>query len=127
MSHLWQEAQGDYMNARAKGLQWVREVKKLLEGMGHVVEGPGYSVAFYQGRMNAIHRDYFGIADLISYHQGIFYLHQITDLHNKSSHVKTIQASGLPCWLWCRVKGSLDHKIFFLRNGKIEEGEIKFK
>ncbi len=49
------------MNARAKGLQRVREVRKMLEGMGHLVEGPGYSVAFYQGRMNPIHRDYFSI------------------------------------------------------------------
>jgi len=115
------------MNARAKGLQRVREVKKLLEGIGHCVEGPGYSVAFYQNRMNPIHRDYFGIADLISYHEGIFILHQVTDLHNKASHIKAIQESLLPCWLWCRIQGALDYRIFFVSAGKVEEGKVFLK
>ena len=112
------------MNARQKGLNRVREVKKLLEGMGHLIEGPGYSVAFYGGKMNPIHRDYFSIADLISYHKGIFILHQVTDLHNKASHIKTIRESGLFCWLWCRVKGALNYRIFFVSPGKVEEASI---
>jgi len=115
------------MNARAKGLQRVREVRKMLEGMGHIVEGPGYSVAFYQGRMNPIHRDYFSIGDLISYHEEMFILHQVTDLHNKASHIKTIQESKIPAWLWCRLKGQLGFRIFFISQDKVEEGEAIFK
>jgi hypothetical protein len=42
------------MNNRAKGLIFCREVKKILEAIGHQVEGPGYTTAFFGGKTNAI-------------------------------------------------------------------------
>lgn len=115
------------MNARSKGLQRVREVRKMLEGMGAIVEGPGYALAFYGGSMKPIHRDYFGIADLISFWHGIFTLHQVTDLTNKSSHVKAIQEKGLSCWVWCKIERKLGYRIFFVTPSGVEEGKSEFK
>lgn len=115
-------------SARSKGLAWVREVRKMLEGMGHQVEGPGYAVAFYGGAMKPIHRDYFGIADLISFHNGNLYLHQVTDLSNKSTHVKAIQEKGLTCWVWCRVPTRpISYRVFMVKGDSIEEAEVRFK
>jgi len=111
------------MNTRQKGINQVRVVKKMLEGMGSIVEGPGYSVAFYGGSMSPIHRDYFGIADLISYRDGQFTLHQVTDLPNKAKHVKDIQKSGLPCWCWCKIEGRTGFRIFFVTKDSVTEGE----
>ena len=120
--------EGGRMNSRKKGLEWVREVKKLLEGLGHQIEGPGYGVAFYRGSMKPIHRDYFGIADLISFFNGAFFLHQVTDLSNKSTHVKAIQKAGLPCWVWCRVPTRpISYRIFIVNGDRIEEAEARFK
>lgn len=115
------------MNARAKGLQRVREVKKILEGLGHQVEGPGYSVAFFGGGMKPIHRDYFGMADLVSFGDGVFILHQVTDLTNKSKHIKMIQELGLPAWVWCRMEGKVGFRVFFVTENEVTEGEARFK
>jgi len=115
------------MNARSKGLQRVREVGKMLEGIGHQVEGPGYALAFYGGSMKPIHRDYFGIADLISFRDGIFVLHQVTDLTNKGKHVKAIQEIGLSAWLWCKIEGKSGYRIFFVTPTEVTEGEAIFK
>ena len=115
------------MNARSKGLQRVREVRKMLEGIGHLVEGPGYSVAFFGDRIQPIHRDYFSIADLISFRDGIFVLHQVTDLTNKGKHVKAIQQTGLSVWLWCKIEGKSGYRIFFVTPTEITEGEAMFK
>lgn len=118
------------MNAREKGLTRVREVRKILEGMEHQVEGPGYSVAFFGGRMQPIHRDYFSVADLISYFGGKFILHQVTDLKNKSKHVRVIQDKRLPCWIWCRAKegGKVFYRVFLVDSeGTLEEGLIQWR
>jgi hypothetical protein len=99
----------------------------MLEGMGAVVEGRGYALAFYGGSMKPIHRDYFGIADLISFRDGIFTLHQVTDLTNKGKHVKAIQEKGLSAWLWCKVEGKSGYRIFFVFPHEVTEGEAVFK
>ncbi len=115
------------MNNRQKGLQRVREVRKMLEGMGHKVEGPGYGVAFFGGSMRPIHRDFFGIADLMSSHDGVFHLHQVTDLKNKSKHVKAIQDGGLSAWLWCKIEGKFGYRIFIVTPDSISEAQAIFK
>jgi hypothetical protein len=92
------------MNTRQKGLNYVREVRKILESMGHIVEGPGYALAFFDNRMQAIHRDYFGIFDLISW-DGIQLIgHQVSDIHNKSTKIKEIQGQQMSGWVWARGK-----------------------
>jgi len=113
-------------NSRRKGLEWVRIVRKMLEGMGHIVEGPFYKPVYLFSGMRAVHFDIFKIADLISYSENQFILHQVTDVKNKSSHVKLIQEKNLPCWIWCKIEGKIAFRIFFVDKGKIEEGEAKF-
>jgi hypothetical protein len=117
------------MSSRQKGLQRVREVRKILEGLGHQVEGPGYSVAFFGGSMKPIHKDYFGVADLISYSPDDkeFILHQVTDLSNKSAHVKAIQEMGLSCWVWCRLEGKVEYRVFFVTPDNVESGGVVFR
>ena len=115
------------MNSRQKGLNLVRMVRKMLEGMHYIVEGPGYSVAFYGGSMKPIHRDYFGIADLISYADNQFILHQVTDLSNKAKHVKDIQSLGIPCWLWCKIDGKTGFRVFFVSKDYAIEGSAMFR
>ncbi len=99
---------------RAKGLGFVREVRKILEGIGHTVEGPGYGVAFYNHRMNPIHRDYWGIFDLMSYDGSQFIGHQVSTEAHKSEKIKAIQKSNLPGWVWCRYSefGSVGYKVY---------------
>jgi len=118
------------MNAREKGLARVREVRKIIEGLGHRVEGPGYSIAFFNGRMNPIHKDYFGVADLISYHENQFILHQVTDLTNKAKHTRLIQEACLPVWIWCRANdgGKVFYRVFFVaQDGQITEGSVQWR
>lgn len=90
-------------SARSKGLDFCREVKGILKGMGHGVEGPGYATAFFQGTIHPIHRDYFGLFDLISFFEGQYFFHQVSTIENKSTKIKSIQAKGMAGWVWCRV------------------------
>jgi len=65
-------------NTRRKGLAGVREVRKILEANGSRVEGPGYQPLFVK-KMIVVHRDYFGIFDLISLDvDGVLHGHQVT-------------------------------------------------
>ncbi len=115
------------MNNRQKGLGYCREVKKLLEGMNHVVEGPGYAVAFFNNRMSPIHRDYFSIYDLISFDGNHFIFHQVSTVAHKSEKIKAIQKQGMSGWVWCRLHQKIGYRIFFVSPDKIEEGEAVFK
>jgi len=117
------------MNAREKGLSFCREVRKILEGIGHQVEGPGYGCAFYGGRMAPVHRDYFGCFDLVSFFEGSYFFHQISTPSNKSTKVKALTAKGLPGWVWCRVSnGKVFYRIFDVKaSGDLKEAEIKWK
>jgi hypothetical protein len=116
-------------NNRTKGLIFCREVKKILEGIGHQVEGPGYTTAFFGGKTNAIHRDYFSIFDLISFFEGGYFFHQVSDLGHKSEKIKAIQAKGMPGWVWSRVSnGRVFYRVFIIKSsGEIEEAEIRWR
>jgi hypothetical protein len=116
------------MNARKKGLNYVREVRKILEAMNHQVEGPGYGVAFFAGRMLPIHRDYWGIFDLISFN-GEFHGHQVSTLSNKAVKVKAIRDKMFPGWVWCRVNKAnrVGYRVFQIDSfGIVEDNEMQF-
>lgn len=89
-------------SARQKGIDFTREVRKILEGIGHTVEGPGYGLAFYAGKMNPCHKDFFGTFDLISFDGEKFIGHQVSTEANKSVKIKLLQGKKLPGWVWCR-------------------------
>ncbi len=115
------------MNARQKGLSYCREVRKIIEALGHTVEGPGYATAFFNGRMSPIHRDYFGLWDLISYYQGQYLFHQVSTLSNKSSKIKAITGKQMPGWIWCRVDHPVGYRIFKVdQAGNVVETGMQF-
>jgi hypothetical protein len=117
------------MNKRQKGLYFVREVKKILEGIGHEVEGPGYKAVWMGNRSVVVHSDYFGIYDLISYCDGVYYFHQISDIHNKSAKIKAIQKKNHKGWVWSRFSAEdrrVGYRIFFVSD-EVTEGEVIFK
>lgn len=116
-------------NNRAKGLIFCREVKKILEAIGHQVEGPSYTTAFFGGKTNAIHRDYFSIFDLISFFEGGYFFHQVSALGHKSEKIKAIQAKRMPGWVWSRVSnGKVFYRIFDVKaSGDVQEAEIRWK
>ncbi len=117
------------MSSRSKGLDFVREVKKILQAIGHQTEGPGYGVAYYNSQMRPVHRDYWGCFDLLSAFEGNIFCHQVTTLDNKAVKVKAIQEKGLPGWVWCRVSnGKVFYRIFDIdKDGSITEAEIRWK
>jgi hypothetical protein len=117
------------MNNRAKGLAFCREVRKILEALGHQVEGPGYGIAFYGGRMAPVHRDYFGVFDLVSIFEGQTYWHQISTPSNKAVKVKAIIAKSLSGWVWARASnGKIFYRVFIVKtSGAVEEAEIRWK
>jgi len=114
------------VNTRQKGLMWVREVRKLLEGMNHEVEGPGYKTAFFDNRVQPVHIDYFGIFDLISFDGNSFIGHQVSDLSHKAEKVHAIQEKKMKGWVWSRFDEGrkVGYRIFFVEPEKVEEGEI---
>jgi len=112
--------------SREKGLQFVREVKKLLQAMGHEVEGPGYATKWFGGKVNAVHQDFFGVYDLFSYFGGRYIGHQVSTLANKSKKIKAIQECGHTGWVWCRFDHSrrVGYRIFFTSPTEVTEGEV---
>jgi hypothetical protein len=116
-------------NARQKGLNFVHEVKRILEGMNHEVEGPGFASAYFNNRINPIHRDYFSVFDLISFDGDCFLFHQISTIKNKSAKVKAIQKKKMSGWVWCRFNESrkVGYRIFFVKPEAVTEGRIIFK
>ena len=119
------------INLRAKGLGFCREVKGILQGMGHIVEGPGFKSLFFGGRVNAVHSDYFGCFDLISFDKntGKFIFHQVSDLKNKARKVHEIQNAQMNGWMWARInKGRrIGYRLFIVTSDSVEEGEVIFK
>lgn len=91
-------------SARAKGLAWCREVKAILKERGYKIEGPGFGMVFVDGRTIPMHKDFFSCFDLISYKDGQFMGHQVTDAHNKAAHEHKMEEQGVQGWLWCRNK-----------------------
>jgi hypothetical protein len=115
---------------RKKGISYVREVRKILEGMGHEVEGPGYATCFFNGRTQAVHKDYFSVFDLISWNRAEckFVGHQVSTLAHKAEKVKAIQKKGLHGWVWARYKDErkVGYRIFFVKPEYVDEGEVLF-
>ncbi len=109
---------------RAKGMSYVREVRKILEAKGYRVEGPGQKVIYINKKPISMHKDYFDGFDLLSYRETYIKGHQITTIENKSSRAKKMRDLGLIGYLWCRVKGP-HYRIWFI--GWAEEPEEIFE
>ncbi len=116
-------------SSRAKGLDYVREVKRILEGLDHIVEGPGYGVAYFNKRMNPIHRDYWGVFDLMSFCDEKYYGHQVSTAQNKSTKIKALQEAKLPGWVWCRFtdeEGSVGYQVYVVEKDQVVEMEMVY-
>ncbi len=88
-------------NTRKIGNDKCKEVKELLEKMGHIVDGPFDKVIWFNKRMGKVHHDIFGIGDLISLSkEGKLFLHQVTASNLKSKKEKKIRTLGVECMLW---------------------------
>lgn len=119
------------MKSRQKGLVLVREVRKILEGMGEIVEGPGYGVAFFNDRMNPIHKDFFGVFDLMSFSpkEKEFTGHQVSTEHNKSTKIKALQEAKLPGWVWCRFSDEergAGYEVYMVIGEKVIQHELTY-
>lgn len=117
-------------SAREKGLDFVREGRKILEGIGHIVEGPGYGLAYYKNRMNPIHKDFFGCFDLMSYCDSLYYGHQFTVKEHKSEKIKLLQEKKLPGWVWCRFTdeddGKVGYQVYIVNGDEVTESEMVY-
>ena len=116
-------------NTRQKGQIFAREVRRILEGANHVVDGPFYASKWFNGKINAVHTDIFNCFDLCSFFEGNYYFHQISIISEKSRKIKLLQEKALPGWVWCRVSnGRVFYRIFIVKPGEeIEEAEIRWK
>ena len=117
------------LDNRGKGTQFCNEVKKILQGIGHVVDGPFFKSKWFNGRANAVHCDIFSVFDMVSVFEGKIYLHQVSTLAHKSQKVKGIQAQKMSGWVWSRVSnGKVFYRVFIVNvSGEIEEAEIRWK
>ncbi len=78
--------------------------------------------------MRPVHRDYFGVFDLLSAFEGNYFFHQISTSSNKAVKVKAIQEKGLSGWVWTRVSnGKVFYRIFIVSPKEVEEAEIRWK
>ena len=121
--------------SRPKGLGFVREVKFILQGLGHQTEGPGYIIVhipkFIEGQKIMIpvqsHKDFFGVFDLISFHGEYgFAFHQISTLDNKQAKINALIKKGMKGNVWCRCKenNKVMYRTWFVDSGEIvTEGE----
>jgi hypothetical protein len=95
-------------------LLWCAEVRRLLSARGHLVAGPFFKSKWFGGRQWVIHEDIFNCFDLISFYQGEYLLHQVTDLPHRAEHQTKIDKQGLRGYLWCRTKvgGRVKYRVF---------------
>jgi hypothetical protein len=117
------------LDNRAKGFVFCNEVKKILEGIGHVVDGPFFKSKWFNNRANPVHCDIFSVFDLVSFYQYSYFFHQVSDLGHKSEKIKAIQGKGMPGWVWSRVSnGRVFYRVFIVKSsGAVEEAEIRWK
>ena len=116
-------------SARSKGLNFTREVRRILEGIGHTVEGPGYGLAYYNAKMNPVHKDFFGVFDLISFDGKSYIGHQVSTETNKSAKIKAIQEAKLPGWVWCRFSDEdrgTGYEVWRVFGDTVEDSEITY-
>ncbi len=117
------------MNTRAKGLQNVREVKKILEGLGHKTEGPGYKTVFFNGRLSPVHSDFFGVFDLISFDGKSYLGHQVSTEANKTTKIREVKGSKLPGWVWCRFSDEergAGYEVWMVNGDEVIESEMTY-
>ena len=91
------------------------EVRRILVGRGHLVSGPFFKAKWFGGRTQVIHEDIFGVWDLISWYQGEYHLHQVTDLNHKAEHEHKINELGMIGYIWCRTKQAnrIKYRVFW--------------
>jgi len=91
---------------RGKGMQYVREVRKILEDRGLIVEGPAYKPLFVRGKMMVVHTDYFSCFDLMVYDPRgkRFGMVQVSTIGERSRKVKRIVDAGIPGLVFSRDK-----------------------
>ncbi len=115
-------------NTRKIGEDRCKEVKELLEKVGHVTDGPFYKVQFVHGRMRIVHYDIFGCYDLISLSpQGELFLHQVTASNMKSNKEKKIRTIGPyngVIWTYDTDKDKEEFRIFRVFPDKTIEFKI---
>jgi len=116
-------------SARSKGLDYVREVKKILEGIGHTVQGTMFKTVFFNGHLSPVHSDFFGVFDLISFDGKIFIGHQVSTEVNKSTKIKAIQEAHLPGWVWCRFSDEergAGYEVWMVNGEEVTESEMTY-
>lgn len=120
---------------REKGLDFVREVRTILKGMGKMVEGPKYKIMWVKDKRTQetkpiqIHEDFFNVWDLISWDKENGYVfYQVTTLAHWTDRKKLIEAAGLRGDIWGRdlIGGKVAYKRFFVGDGEAKEGEEVF-
>jgi len=126
----------DRGNKRKTRLKFVREVKGKLIEQGHEVEGPGYLTMFVpenplqyklginkKTRAVQVHRDYFGVADLISLKEGKVYFHQVSIIEEKSRKTDLFLEKGIKGFVWGRTRdgGKIHYRIFRVELGEVQE------
>ena len=104
---------------------------KIIQGHNFIYRSE-WSIPFSEigGKVNAIHKDYFDIFDLISFDGKDFIGHQISTIENKAAKVRAIQNKGMKGWVWCRVSEigrKVGYRIFLVDREIVEEGEIIWK
>ncbi len=114
---------------RPKGLEYVGEVKKILERNGCQVEGPGYKLRWFPKKGGGlsgpfyVHTDYFGLYDLISFREDLgFMFHQVSIIEEKSRKVGAMLEAKKGGWFWGRV---MDGKKAAFKTFVVEDGTAK--
>jgi len=116
-------------SSRSKGLNYSREVRKILEGIGHKVDGPFYGVAFYGGKMNPIHRDAMGVYDLLSFDGKELIGHQVSTDGHRGEKIKNLQAAKLPGWVWSRFSNEdqgTGYQVFVVNGEEVTESQVTY-
>ena len=120
-------------NKRETGLKWVREVRDLLIDLGHEVEGPNFKPTYIPGKDTKegmveskyipVHKDFFGVFDLISHKKRRWFFQQISILEEKSRKIDAILEKGMDGIVWGRTKNGrfVDYRIFRVQDGKVDE------
>jgi hypothetical protein len=116
-------------SARQKGLEFCREVRKILEGIGHKVDGPFYGVAFFENRMNPIHRDLMGVYDLLSFDGEGLIGHQVSTDANKKEKINNFKVANVPGWVWCRFSNDeqgTGYQVYIVKGQEVIESEMTY-
>lgn len=116
-------------SARSKGLDYTREVKKILEGIGHIVQGTMFKTVFFNGHLSPVHSDFFSCFDLMSFDGKIFIGHQVSTEANKSAKIKSIQEAKLPGWVWCRFTDDdekVGYQVYIVDKDEVKECEMVY-